>query len=144
MAKKFDLHFHTLAVEEQKATYKFVTFGPMAVGVKGIQYLVNVFAKCMLTQRGSDPTDLTYGTLFSSLIGSNISVDDARDITLIAIEQCVEQLMRFQNTDMSLTATERLKSAELIRFIEDPASPGFSVYIQIRNQADERRMMQVP
>lgn len=144
MANKFDIHFGALPVDEQKTTFKFVGFGEVSVGVKGIQYLVNAFAKCMLTPRGSDPVDLDYGTDFTGLIGSNISPSDARDITVIAIDQCVEQLSRFQSTDDTLTATERIRNAELIRFVEDASAPGFSAYVQIRNQAGERRLLQVP
>jgi hypothetical protein len=144
MANKFDVHFSALSAEEQKSTFKFVGFGTASIGVKGLQYLVNAFAKCMLTPRGSDPSDLDYGTEFTGLIGSNVSPQDARDITVIAIDQCIEQLTRFQSMDNTLTASERIRSAELIRFVEDESAPGFSAYVQIRNQAGERRLLQVP
>ncbi len=145
MPRRFDLHFQALTEEEQKNTFKFLTFGkPQAVGVKGLHMLVNHWVKCFLTPKGSDPSSLGYGTEFTRLIGSSVSVHDARDVCLIAIENCNDQMAAMQTSDTTLTPSERLGTARLLRFVPDNASPGFALYVEIKNQANERLILQLP
>lgn len=142
---KFDIHFQALLEQEQRDTFKFVGFGfNPTIGVKGFQMLINQWAKCMLTPRGSDPTNLLYGTDFIKLTGSNLSLADARDVTVISVEQCNDQITTAQKDDSTLTETERLASAEIINFIENPSAPGFQVYVEIKNQANERLVLNLP
>jgi hypothetical protein len=145
MAKKFDIHFQALSEEDQRSTFKFVTFGHNpAIGIKGFQMLINQWLKCFLTPRGSDPSDLLYGTDFTKLVGSNVPTMDARDISAIAIDECNTQVFSFQENDTTLTATERLASAEIVNFVEQPDVAGFSIYIELKNQANERATVALP
>ena len=145
MANRFDIHIQTLLEADQRQTFKFMTFGfNPTIGVKGFQMLVNMWLKCFLTPRGSDPTDLNYGTEFSDLIGSNVALEDARDVVLLAVNDCNEQLVSFQSEDLTYTRSELLDSAEIIGFQEDASQPGFSVSIEIKNQAQERLEVNLP
>ena len=142
---KFDLHVQALPVQEQRDTFKFMSFGfSPSIGIKGFQMLLNQWVMCLLTPRNSDPTDLSRGTDFTKLIGSNLPLADARDVSAIAIEECNEQIFKLQRSDGTLTASERLASAEIIDFQTDPTAPGFSVYVEIKNQARERLVLNLP
>jgi len=144
MAKtRFDIHYAPLTTDEYKHSFKFASFGAVSVGIQGLQYVVNAFAKCLLTPRGSDPTDLAYGTEFTGMIGSNINAQDARDVVTICIDACVEQIRRFQNNDNTLTPKERLASATLLRLEPEPSIAGFSIYVLIQNQAGTKGTAQL-
>jgi len=145
MAQKFDIYFQVLSAIEQQTTYKFVTFGtPSTIGVKGFPQLINKWLKCFLTSKGSDATDLNYGTVFPTLIGSNVSLLDARDIADLAVQQCNTQLLAIQGSDLNLTPSERLHSANTINFVEKPEAPGFDIYVEIKNQAQELLIFNLP
>lgn len=145
MAYRFDLHIQTLPEAEQQETFKFVSLGfPGGVGVKGFQNLINTWLRVFLTPRGSDPADLGFGTDFPGLIGSNVGLADARDVVLLAIDQCNEQVTAFQQDDVSLTPSERLASATIIEFTEQPSAPGFDVRVEIKNRANERLVLNLP
>lgn len=142
---RFDLHFQALTEEEQLSTFKFVgwEYSP-SLAVKGFQMLINQWLLCFLTPRGSDPTDLKRGTDFTKLVGSNLPLQDAQDVVNIAIDTCNDQVGAFQADDNTLTPTERLASANIINFVENASAPGFSVYIEIKNQASERLVLNLP
>lgn len=145
MARAFDIHIQTLPEAEQRDTFKFMSFGfQSSLGVKGFQMLINQWIKCFLTRRGTDPTDLNYGTDFTLLVASEIPLADARDVVVLSIDQCNEQIMRFNRRDVTLTLSERLASAQLINFIERPSDPGFAAYVEIKNQANERLQFNLP
>lgn len=145
MSNRFDIHVQTLPVSEQVETFKFMSFGFEAtVGVKGFQQLINTWLKCFLTPKGTDPTDLNYGTPFSNLIASDIPVQDARDVVVLSIDDCNEQLFAFQKTDATLTATERLASAQLTNFVEDRSAPGFTATVELKNQAGQLLRFSLP
>jgi hypothetical protein len=142
---RFDIHIQTLPQAEQRSTFKFMSWGfTGSVAVKGLQMLVNDWLKCFLTPRGSDPIDLEYGTVFTGLIASNVRPQDARDITLLAIEQCNTQMVSFQKGDTTLTSSERLASAALINFVIDNSAPGFSATVELKNQAGEKLLFNLP
>lgn len=142
---RFDLHFQALTEAEQLNTFKFVgwTYNP-SIAVRGFQMLINQWLLCFLTPRGSDPTDLQRGTDFTRLIGSNLPAQDAQDVVNIAVDTCNDQVGAFQADDVTLTATERLASASITNFIENTTAPGFSVYIELKNQAGERLVLNLP
>lgn len=145
MAKRFDLHIQTLPVADQRDTFKFMSFGYTAtLGVVGFQLLINMWLKHMLTPRGTDATNITYGTDFTKAIGSNFSLEEARDITLLSIDQTNDYIRTVQRRQDTLTASERLSSAELVSFVEDPTAPGFTVTVEIINQAQERLALNLP
>jgi len=145
MAHRFDVHIQALPAAEQRDTFKFMSFGYVgSVGVKGFQMLINIWLKCFLTPRGSDPFDLNYGTPFTSLVASNVTPQDARDVVILAIDQCNAQVVAFQKADTTLTATERLASGVLTNFVIDNSGPGFSATVELKNQAGERLAFNLP
>jgi hypothetical protein len=145
MARKFDIHLQVLPEATQRDTFKFISFGfQSTIGVKGFQMLINQWLKCFLTPRKSDPIDLDYGTNFTTLIGSNLPIADAQDIVILAIDQCNAIVEGFQRDDLTLTASERLGNAQLINFVEDPSAPGFDAFVEIKNQALERLILNIP
>ena len=106
--------------------------------------LINMWLKCFLTPRGSDPINLNYGTDFTKLIGSNVRPEDARDIVILAITDCNNQINTFQARDTTLTFTERLGSCKLVNFTVDESGPGFTAYVEMKNQANERLILNLP
>lgn len=145
MARRFDIHIQTLPEAEQRDTFKFMSFGfESTIGVKGFQLLINQWLKCFLTRRGTDATNLDYGTPFALLMASEVPLPDARDVVVLAIDQCNEQIYQFNKADLDLTLTERLASAQLINFVEKPSDPGFDMTVEIKNQANERLVFNLP
>ena len=144
MADRYDMHVETLPVSEQLQSAYFTTFGETPIGIKGAQMLINLWIKHLLTPRGSDYTDLSYGSVFPSLIGSTVSVADAKDVLILAISQTNDYIFEMQALDATLTASERLESATLITYIEDPSGPGFEAYVELKNQAGEIAVVPVP
>ena len=145
MAKTFDIQFQLTSSSEQEASGQFVTWGSASTfGVRGFQFLINLWLKCLLTPRGSDPSDLNYGTDFTKLVGTLVPLEDARDVTLLAITQCNNQIAAFQRNDSTLTASELLASAQLTNFVEDTGSSRFDAYVELKNRANERFTLSVP
>ena len=145
MARRFDIHIQTLPEAAQRSTFKFMSFGFVgAIGVKGFQMLINQWLRCFLTQKGSDPADLSYGTSFIGLVGSNLPVFDARDVAVLSVDDCNEQIQRFNKRNTALSLSERLASAQVIDFTEKPSDPGFEITVEIKNQANERLALNLP
>jgi hypothetical protein len=145
MAQNYDIHIQTLPEADQRKTFKFMSFGfESTLGVKGFQMLINMWLKCFLTPRGSAPINLKYGTDFTKLIGSNVSPLDARDVVQLAVDDCNRQLTAIQAIDTTLTATERLASCNLVQFVVDNSAPGFTATVEIKNQANERLVLNLP
>lgn len=145
MANKFDLHVNFLKRDQQIVLQKFMSFGfPGGLGVKGFQMLINKWAKYYLTPKGTDPTDLRYGTNFTSLLGSNTTPEDARDIVTLAIGDTNNYCFASQRNQFNLAPTERLLDAKLIRFDTITTAPGFEAYIQLTNQARESLILNLP
>lgn len=140
----YDIHFQMVPTADQDGSGKVFTFGFVsAVGVRGPQKLFNRWVKCLLTTKGTDPLNKQYGTIFSSLIGSNITSDsDVMDATVIAIEDCNDQIHALDLTNFP-PDNEKLQSASLYRIVplnED----GYDIYIQIKNVAGQVLTMQLP
>ena len=139
MAKRYDIHLQTLPEVDQRDTFKFMSFGfQETLGVVGFQMLINQWLKHMLTPRGSDPTNLSYGTDFAKAMGSNLDVAEAQDLTLLSISNTNEYLTAVHRLDNTLTSSERLGSATLVDFLVDNTAPGFTARVEIINQARER------
>lgn len=123
----------------------FYSFGQTrSLGVRGIQKLINVFAKYLLTPIGTDPTDLTYGTNLTNLIGSNVILDDAREILDIAVDATVAAVQRFQVRHTSISTDERLASASVVDYITIAEGPGFAAQILIRNVSNQQLQLVLP
>jgi hypothetical protein len=125
--------------------FAFYSFGQKrSLGVRGIQKLVNIFAKYLLTPIGSDYTDLSYGTNLTTLIGSNVVLDDAREILDIAVDATVTAIQALQAGQSTVPDDERLASAAVTNYIEIPSAPGFSAQILITNVANQQLQIVLP
>ena len=128
----YDIYFQ-LVPANQFTGSKFFSFGlQRTVGVRGLQKLVNLFTKYLLTPVGSDPHDLTYGTDLPNLLGSNVAVDDAKDILLLAVDKTVKAVQAFQ-AGAAIADDERLATATVTEFLEIPEAPGFAAQVLIQN-----------
>lgn len=145
MANLFDIHIQTVPSDEQLTGTSFMSFGyASSVGVKGFQQLINAWLKCFLTPKGSDPTNPDYGTRFTNLIGSTIPIKDAEDVISLAVNDCNQQIITLQRSIPDLTNTERLSSAKVVNLVELPSVPGFEAYVEIKNLANERLVLNLP
>lgn len=140
----YDINIEIVAATDYTGM-AFYSFGQVrSLGVRGIQKLVNMFAKYLLTPVGTDPTDLTYGTNLTTLIGSNVVLDDAREILDIAVDTTVTAIQGFQAGVSTVQDDERLASASVTDYIEIPDGPGFAAQILITNVSGEQLQIVLP
>ncbi len=142
---RYDLHYQSLSPAEALHTTKVMTFAyPQTEAVAGFQLCINLWLKILFTREGSDPTDLRRGTSFTNLIGSNTTLSAAEDIVRTCVDQAAEQLAVIQRKDQSYRADEILASAKLIRYQAKPTDPGFEAWVELRNQAGKRLLLNIP
>lgn len=123
----------------------FYSFGQKrSLGVRGIQKILNICAKYLLTPVGTDPLDATYGTNLTSLIGSNVQLSDAREILDIAVGKTVTAVQSYQAAQAGVPDDERLASMSVTDYIEIPSAPGFSAQILITNVSNQRLQLVLP
>jgi hypothetical protein len=132
MADKFDIYFQGVA-EKDINSMRFFTFGfNRSIAVRGIQKLILLWLKRLMTPRETDPTDLEAGTEFPNLIGSNIStMADVRDVVLLSINDCTDQIKNIQRVTMP-DEDEMLASASLVKF-QSLGDDGFEAWVDITN-----------
>lgn len=129
---RFDVHIQ-LVPEAATTGAGFYGFGAVrSIGVRGVQKLVNAFAKHLLTPVGSDPLDLTYGTDLPNLLGSNVDVHDAKEVLELSVAKTVQALQSYQ-ASAEIPDDERLSTATVTDYIVIPEAPGFSAQIYIEN-----------
>jgi hypothetical protein len=130
----YDIHYQILPLAEQTSERVYGFGFVSAVGVRGPQKLINRWVKCFMTPQGSDLFEPAYGTGFPDLIGSNIqSTSDIIDVVSLAIQDCNEQIRRFETTNLT-PIDERLGAATILRILED-GDDGFQLWIGITNAA---------
>jgi phage baseplate assembly protein W len=91
-----------------------------------------MFAKNLLTPLGTNPLDPDDGSELPSLIGSNVTLTDARDIIVMAVAKVVDRIRTTQTTQ-NIPNDERLADASVIQFVDIPDGPGIAAQIYIRN-----------
>jgi len=142
----FDTYIELLPAEEQSVLTGTYTYGyTKHLGIKGFQKLINRWAKCFLTQEGTDLSDRDYGTAFISLVGSNITTrSDLAELVQIAVEKTNNTLRRYQNANPSDDPTESLDDAALesLNILLDSAE--IEVFVRIRNQAGQVLRVSLP
>ena len=122
-----------LVSADQYTGMGFYSFGQKrSLGVEGLQKLVNMFAKFLLTPIGSDPLDLTVGTQLPNLLGSNVSPTDAQDVLTFAVEAAVSGIQGYQRS-LNVPSDERLLSATITAFVIIESAPGFAAQIHVQN-----------
>jgi len=140
---RFDTHIQIIP-EADYTGLKFYSFAyARSQKVSGIQKLVNLFAKCLLTPLGSDPLDLSYGTELTRLIGSNITPRDASEVLLLAVEAAAKTIQAAQ-TGRDVPSSERLQSAVVTQLIIIEDSQGFAAQIYIKNVANQQLTFLLP
>lgn len=136
MADTYDVYFQVIP-KAQYVGSKFFSFGPTrSIGVRGIQKLIGLFTKYLLTPLGSDPLDLSYGTEVPSLLGSNVTPTDAKDILLIAVDKTVKAIDAVQSL-LEVPDDERIAGATVTQFIAIESGPGFAAQIFLENVAGQ-------
>jgi len=123
----------------------FYSFGQTrSLGVRGLQKLVNVYAKFLLTPIGTDPLDLAYGTNLTNLIGSNIALADAREVLDMAVATTTAAIRAAQTGVTALADDERLATATVTAYLLLPEGPGFAAQLLIRNVANQQLQLVLP
>jgi hypothetical protein len=142
MADKFDLYYQSL--ENPQGVKLFTTGFNRSVGVRGPLKMVLQWLKILMTKKGSDPTNLTYGTDFTNLIGANIrSKRDLQDVVQLSIQEANKQLTNIQRLSQP-DLDETLKTASLVKFDFDDTAPGFDAYVTFTNLADDEVTLRLP
>lgn len=132
MADKFDVYFQVIP-KAQYVGSKFFAFGPTrSIGVRGIQKLINLFTKYLMTPLGSDPLDLEAGTEVPALLGSNVTPVDAKDIILLAVDKTAKAIDAMQ-ASLDVPDDERISTASVTKFITFDSGPGVAAQIFIQN-----------
>jgi hypothetical protein len=140
---KFDA-FYAGTDEATQHLFRFFTFGfNRSVGVRGPQKLALQWLKCFMTTKGSDPTNLEYGTEFSNLIGSNVrAMQDVQDVVALCIQDCNEQILQIQQKTQP-DLDELLLTATLVKFNLTGAD-GFDAYVTISNAKSQEVTVNLP
>lgn len=140
----FDINIQIVPAERYDGM-GFYSFGQRrSLGVRGIQKLVNVCAKYLLTPIGTDPIDLDYGTNLTSLIGSNVVLTDAQEILDIAVDKTVAAIQAWQAGQSAVPDDERLATMSVTDYIEIPNGPGFAAQILVINVANQQLQILLP
>lgn len=135
MPSAFDIHFQLQSDLSQGREAVFTFAYTSAVGVRGFQKTINQWMKCLLTPKGTDPVDRTYGTDFADLLTSNtFSATDVVERATLAIDDCNAQVLAFQKTQTvaALPNEERLASASILS-VEETDTSAFAVYVLLKN-----------
>jgi len=123
----------------------FYSFGQTrSLGIRGIQKLVNMFAKFLLTPVGTDPLDASYGTNLTNLIGSNVALADAREVLDLAVETTAQAIAGYQSSNSAIPDDERLSSASVTNYILIPDGPGFAAQVLITNVSRQQLQILLP
>jgi hypothetical protein len=121
-----------------------LTFGfSRTLAVRGPYKLAVQWLKRFLTTRGSDPFRPDDGTDFPKLIGSNIaSSTDVRDVVLLAIQDCNQQIFDLQSQNPP-DLDEQLLTATLDQFDANGAD-GYDAWVTISNAAGQAITVRLP
>lgn len=126
-------------------SFAFYSFGQTrSLGVRGIQKLVNMVAKYMLTPVGTDPLDATYGTNLTYLIGSNVALADAREVLDAAVDTTSAAITGWQTNNSSVPDDERLATLAVTDYIQIPDGPGFAAQVLITNISGQALQILLP
>lgn len=144
MANRFDVNIQIVPAAAYQGM-AFYSFGQRrSLGVRGINKLVNMYARFLLTPIGTDSVDLTFGTVLPGLIGSNVALTDAQEILQASVTATTDAIHGFQVGRGSVPDDERLATAEVTQFILIEEAPGFAAQILIRNTTNEMMSLVLP
>lgn len=143
MMAGFDIHFQPVRPGEVYG-YKTFTFGyEKSVKVNGPQALVNRWVKTLVTPKGTDATDLDYGTAFGDLFGSNISnLSNLKDAVFLAITDANDQV-RQQDIEGLYSQNERLRDAILVDVRANKDTGFLETWVRISNTAGDQMVVRL-
>ena len=143
MATVYDLYMQGKP-EEGLNGFRTLTFGySRTVAVRGPYKLATQWLKRFLTRKGSDPNYPDYGTDFPRLLGASMgSPWDARDVLILAIQDCNDQIYTAQRQTL-LPLDEQLLTAVLSTFeVNGPDS--VEAWVTISNAQGTKVPVQLP
>ncbi len=143
---RYDGFFEFLPAAGRPSPEKFVTFGfKKHLGISGFQKLVNTWLKALLTEQGTDLSDLEYGTAFSRLFGSNITTQqDVRDIIELSVLKASRDVERYQAIAPPADTKEIFGSVTVqsLSFTQDGL--GVSITVLLENALQDRMSLLIP
>jgi hypothetical protein len=119
------------------------TFGTPSLLVEGKYKAFGRWLHIFMTPKGSDPLDLSAGTEFPHLLGSNISDPDELETQLhLHVADATEQV-RVLQTGTNLALNERVRSVTIMQFTV--LSPGrFEFWVDLQVESGEMLRMLIP
>lgn len=143
MAVPFDIHIQIVPPDQYKGMAFYSFAFQRSLGVRGLQKLVNMYAKYLLTPEGTDPLDRSYGTNLTGLLGSNVGLYDAKDVLELAVNKTTQALYGMQ-VNRDVPDTERLAAATVTEVLLVAEWPGIAAQIYIENTAGQGRAVLLP
>jgi hypothetical protein len=129
----------SLAVSRESSKL-FFEIGSPSSQVEGIQKLVQLVIKVLLTTPGRDIFDPGVGGGFLRQVGRNLSRNNVpglmTDLT-VGISQTQTQIISLQSQDTAIPQDERLLSLNLIDALFDEASVSIFVALRVQSVARE-------
>jgi hypothetical protein len=139
----YDFYFQGRNAEDINGYHFFTSGYKRSIAICGLWKLTLQWLKLLMTPKGSDPLRPDSGTDFSNLIGSNItSATDVRDVVMLAITDCTEQMQNIQHITQPPT-DETLAAVSLDEFALD-GSDGFKATVTIHNASDQELSLNLP
>lgn len=140
----YDLHIEALASGSATGS-KVFTFGDYKTpqGVQGIQKLVNRFLKCLCTPKGTDLSDVNYGTILMGMFLTNLDERSVRQSVVTAVHDAEDQV-RILDTNTNYPTDERLAGASIESVMVDKTLVGFDATILLTNIAGTTVRLLVP
>jgi len=125
----FDIHIEGVANPQGS---RAVTFGDYsgAVGVSGVQLMVNRFLKCFLTPKGSDIGDLDYGTSLAAALGGNVDARFAEQLAATAVSEAEDKLREYDISE-DFEPDARLAKAQLQSIVLAVGNSQIDIYVRL-------------
>lgn len=143
MAGRYDIYIQTVPLA-QYTGMRFYSFGrTRSFGVRGLQKLINLFAKYLLTPVGTDPLDPSYGTDIPQLFSSNVDIRDVKDILVLAVDKTAEAIRGYQNAQ-DIPDDERLATATVTAMLLIDNGPGFAAQVLVQNVLNQGLQLLLP
>ncbi len=144
MADRYDVNIQIVPAAQYDGM-GFYSFGQRrSLGVRGINKLVNMFAKWLLTPVGTNPVNLEEGTQLANVIGSNVTTTDAQEILQVSVAAAATAIRKIQAGRSDIPTDERLAAAEITAFILIEEGPGFAAQVYITNVANQGMTVVLP
>jgi len=130
---KFDIHYEGKPLD-QVVGIRAITFGdyPRALGVKGIQKLVDRYMKALLTPKGTDLSDPEYGTHLAAALGNNVDPGTLSQLASRAVADA-EGIIRAYDAEYGTPDDERLFSVDLENLVIDPEGNGVTLDVRLKS-----------